>query len=54
MATLSEQTNVRLPAGLKEWLAAQARENHRSLNGEVVHRLEESRRKDEATRQPGG
>lgn len=54
MPTPSEQTNLRLPADLKQWLAAQAQANHRSLNGEVVYRLQESRRKDEAARQPNG
>ncbi|MBJ7906226.1 Arc family DNA-binding protein [Streptomyces sp. DSM 110735] len=31
---------LRLPADLHEWLTAQARSARRSLNSEIVHRLE--------------
>lgn len=31
---------VRLPHQLKQWLIAQAEANRRSLNSEIVHRLE--------------
>ena len=31
---------VRMPAGLKEWLKEKASENFRSLNGEIIARLE--------------
>lgn len=34
---------VRVPEGLKQWLKHQAVDNRRSLNGEVLHRLEQSR-----------
>lgn len=34
---------VRLPEGLKTWLKHQAVDNHRSLNAELIHRLEKSR-----------
>ena len=34
---------VRLPLDLREWLKQQAELNHRSLNGEIVVRLESSR-----------
>lgn len=33
-------TGVRIPADLHEWLRKQAAQNHRSLNGEIVARLE--------------
>lgn len=35
---------VRLPDELKQWLKHQAIDNRRSLNAEIVVRLEESRR----------
>lgn len=34
---------VRLPADLHAWLAAQAKSARRSLNSEIVHRLEVGR-----------
>jgi len=34
---------VRLPEDLKTWLKHQAVDNHRSLNAELIHRLEQSR-----------
>lgn len=37
---------VRLPVELKQWLGLQANANRRSLNGEVIKRLEESRQRD--------
>lgn len=41
---------LRLPEDLKIYLRSQAAINHRSLNGELVYRLEESRRRgDQAT-----
>lgn len=49
MARSDPQMVIRLPAELKEWLAAQATQNRRSQNGEIVSRLEESRQKDEVT-----
>ena len=42
-----EQTNVRLPRGIKAWLKAQARQNRRSFSAEVAVRLEASRREQE-------
>ena len=39
---------VRCPPELREWLKAQAAENHRSLNSEIVARLETSRAATEA------
>lgn len=37
---LEEKFVVRLPAGMRELIAAKASENVRSMNSEVVHRLE--------------
>ncbi|MGW6505672.1 Arc family DNA-binding protein [Nonomuraea angiospora] len=34
---------LRLPADLHTWLVAQAKAAHRSLNSEILHRLEISR-----------
>ncbi|MFG0675901.1 Arc family DNA-binding protein [Delftia sp. WSY_7] len=47
MAQSEVQTNVRLPAALKTWLQEQAETARRSLTAEVVHRLEESRARQE-------
>ena len=41
----------RLPPELKTWLQGRAVDNHRSLNGEVIQRLEESRRQELARQQ---
>lgn len=38
---------VRMPDALKRWLKHQAVDNRRSLNGEVLHRLEQSRQEQE-------
>jgi hypothetical protein len=37
---------VRLPPELKDWLKHRAIDNRRSMNSEVVARLEESRRRE--------
>ena len=42
-------TPVRLPADLRIWLKHQAVDNHRSLNQEIAHRLEQSRLQQEET-----
>lgn len=39
-------TPIRLPSDLKDWLRREAGSNHRSLNGEVLVRLEASRTAD--------
>lgn len=39
---------VRLPDDLKTWLKHQAVDNRRSLNGELHHRLEQSRAHQQA------
>lgn len=41
-------TPVRVPPDLKRWLQHSAIENHRSLNSEILHRLEKSRIHEEA------
>lgn len=45
-------TPVRLPLELRKWLHHAAIENHRSLSGEIVHRLEQSRAQQSAIHQP--
>ena len=42
MSREDPQMKVRLPAELKEQLEVAAKENKRSMNAEVVHRLKES------------
>ncbi|MGW8767246.1 Arc family DNA-binding protein [Streptomyces sp. NPDC055815] len=39
-----KRITLRLPAELHEWLVDQARSARRSLNSEIVHRLESERR----------
>jgi hypothetical protein len=39
---------IRLPQDLKDWLKHQAINNRRSLNSEVVARLEDSRNRQES------
>lgn len=41
-------TPVRMPDELRMWLKHRAVDNYRSMNSEVVARLEESRRREEA------
>ncbi|MGW0833920.1 Arc family DNA-binding protein [Streptomyces prunicolor] len=38
-----KRTTLRLPEDLHRWLADQARAAHRSVNAEIVHRLEGER-----------
>lgn len=47
-------TSIRMPAELKVWLGKQAVANHRSLSNEVVFRLEQSRKEQDAREQKGG
>lgn len=42
-----EAAQVRLPVALKEWLRREASANYRSINAELVKRLEESRAQDQ-------
>lgn len=39
---------LRMQPELKAWLAEQAQRNRRSLNAEIVHRLEQGRTKENA------
>ena len=48
MARHDEQTNVRLPADLKEWLRARAAVARRSVTAELILILEQSRKTQEA------
>lgn len=41
-------TGVRIPPDLRKWLKHEAVDNMRSLNSEIVARLEESRAQQEA------
>jgi hypothetical protein len=47
------QLKLRLPAPLKDWLHKQASIARRSLTAEITVRLEESRERQLAVRQPG-
>ncbi|GAB2799201.1 hypothetical protein GCM10027040_27840 [Halomonas shantousis] len=42
-----EQTNVRLPSGIKERLRQRAKQNRRSLSSEIAYRLEQSLAQEE-------
>lgn len=44
---------VRIPDDLKLWLKHKAVDNHRSLNSEIIFRLEQSRQAEEATLSQG-
>lgn len=46
---------IRMPLALREWLKQCANDNHRSFSGEVIHRLQQSRQREEQekTRQQG-
>ena len=48
MASAIAPFGVRLPPELKQWLGLQAQENRRSLNSELIKRLEESRQRETA------
>jgi hypothetical protein len=48
MSRQDPQVVVRLPEQLKEWLKAQATANRRSQNAEIVFRLEQAKRQQEA------
>ena len=39
----------RLPYDLAQWLKHKAVDNHRSLNAEILHRLEQSRKAEQAS-----
>lgn len=48
-----EQTNMRLPKDLKDWLRASAAQSRRTLTSEVIYRLERSRQLDQPPPQKG-
>ena len=48
MAETDEQTNLRIPKDLKDWLKQQAEQARRSVTAEIVTRLEQSRAKQQA------
>lgn len=47
MARTDEQTNVRLPSHLKDWLKTKAATARRSVTAELILILEESRTTEE-------
>lgn len=47
MARHDEQTNVRLPAELKEWLKVKATEARRSVTAQLIVILEQQRKAQE-------
>ncbi len=49
MTRNDEQTNVRLPKDIKDWLLEQAAKNRRSLTAEICHQLDEARQRHQAT-----
>lgn len=52
MARSDEQTNLRIPADLKEWIKKRATEARRSLTAEIVFRLEQSRQQEATDAKP--
>lgn len=48
MARHDEQTNVRLPIELKDWLKEQATQAHRSVTAQLIVILEQRRQAQEA------
>ena len=48
MARTDPQFNVRMPADLKEKIEEAAKENGRSMNAEIVYRLQKSIEEDQA------
>ncbi|AWL04224.1 Arc family DNA-binding protein [Massilia oculi] len=43
---------LRLPPELKQWLSEKAQINRRSMNSELLHRLEESRAAENLAKNP--
>lgn len=46
MARIDQQLKFRVPAGLKQELEKAAAENNRSLNAEIIYRLQETLQMD--------
>jgi len=51
---VSDQIHVRLPSVIKERLRKKAKRNRRSLNAEIVHRLEKSLSQEEGREKSPG
>lgn len=51
MSRKDPQVHMTIPASLKDYLAEQAKANHRSQTAEVIYRLEQSRIQDEQCKQ---
>lgn len=49
----AERFQVRMPAGMRDRIAQAAKENGRSMNAEIIHRLERTFEIDELTADPG-
>ena len=47
------QVSIRMPQGLKDWLAHKAIDNRRSLNSEIVARLDQTRSSEESATKQG-
>ena len=47
------QISIRMPQDLKDWLAHKAIDNRRSLNSEIVVRLDQTRSSEEAANKRG-
>jgi hypothetical protein len=54
MRPLSSIFRLRLPVELRGWLAQQAMESHRSVTGEILARLEQTRKEDISRGRCGG
>lgn len=52
-ARTAPQFSLRMDRELKDWLAHKAIDNHRSMNNEIIARLEESRRAEEKEKTHG-
>lgn len=50
--TEDAQLKLRVPQELKEFIEAEAKANHRTINGEVLYRLEQSKNKYSTTKNP--
>ncbi|WP_275098047.1 Arc family DNA-binding protein [Sedimenticola hydrogenitrophicus] len=51
MSRTDPQVKVRLPAELKDYIQETAGENHRTMNAEIVFRLEQSKKQDNVNEQ---
>ncbi|WP_312374281.1 Arc family DNA-binding protein [Stutzerimonas nitrititolerans] len=48
MSHIAPQLKIRLPKALKDWIEREARTNCRSQTAEIVYRLEQARKQQEA------